>query len=153
MDYIADAAKPRQVQSTAAKAGPKPGRPPAPDEREIALPLWRAAGRDGINKLHFTLGTGPLNGRMISQVSRLVHTLEKEGYVFLHLKGQGELPYSRFTTFVLVAEPMQPRKPAAPAEKKPVAAAGSQMTLLGLEKNGTDSDSRAFLDAERGLLF
>lgn len=136
----------KRNQSTAAIAGPrKQNGSPIPDERDFCLPLFRQAGRAGINRLHFLHGTGPLNGRMVTQVGRLVHQLEKEGYVFIHEKRDSD----QFITYALVGEPQQPGHPdnkVAPKKSKYRHAGGwnsRQFRPLQFGKNDPNADSTA----------
>jgi hypothetical protein len=133
--YNADATNNnRPGKSTAAMAGPRyGGRAPIQDERDYALPLLRKAGRHGISKDDFQSGTGPCQGRKITQVARLIHNLEKEGYVFLHQRRDGE----RFVRYVLAAEPLEPRRggPRSPKIEPTL----RQSTSLPNGSNGTKS--------------
>lgn len=88
--------------STAATAGPRAGSRKANDERDFVLPLLRRAGPAGVYRLHFLKGDGPCHGRLVTQVGRLIHDLEKEGYVFKHERREGY----PFIFYVLVAEPL-----------------------------------------------
>jgi hypothetical protein len=149
-------------KSTAALAGPRSGRPPATDERDFVLPLFRQAGRDGINRLHFLQGTGPLNGRLVTQIGRLINSLEKEGFVFLHERRDD----SRFVYYTLVAEPQgaaQPQQIAKPSgwrsrdfafgnpanRPKPPASAPTQEGLFGQHRMVSNGCGR-FVDFESG---
>jgi hypothetical protein len=132
--------KSNAFRSTAAQAGPRAGKPPAKDEREVVLPLMRAAGAAGINRNDFLKGSGPLDGRQVTQIGRLIHQLEKEGFVFKHERRES----SRFVTYILIAEPFEPRKPmptTKPGWKsepfrfgKAVQAEPSQGTFLSFER-------------------
>ena len=153
--------KSSQLKSTAALAGPaRQTGPKQPDEREYVLPLFRVAGSKGINRLDFLQGTGLLGGRLVTQIGRLIHSLEKEGYVFKH-EWRDE---DRFITYVLVAEPNEPRRPApAPRrgwgaqafrfgrQSRPEPSAPAQIALA-LQTSTTTSDAAgaAFLRYETG---
>lgn len=100
-----------KARSTAAIAGPRKQHPPYPDERDFCLPLWRQAQREGICKLHFNDGTGPCDGRRVTQLSRLICGLEDDGYVFLHIPPKERTEVcpkcdNRFYHYALVSEPM-----------------------------------------------
>jgi hypothetical protein len=145
----------KQIKSTAAQAGPRPGSPPARDERDFMLPLWRAAELNGINRNDCLKGTGPLNGRQVTQVGRLVHDLEVEGFIFKHERRDD----SQFVYYVLVAEPNEPKKPMKPSSWRsqgfgfgnPAKYNGNQRTPNSQPNLfRTLADVRSFVAAETG---
>jgi hypothetical protein len=73
----------------------------AESQRDFLLRVLRETGSAGISKIDFISGTGPCQGRRITQVSARIFELEAEGFSFEHRKPND----SDFTIFVLTGEP------------------------------------------------
>lgn len=72
-------------------------------QREIVLELLRAAGRAGINRDCFLMGSGPCFGHRMTQVGARLDELETEGFVFESFKAADT---DRFVTYRLISEPV-----------------------------------------------
>ena len=127
------------LQKSAAKGNNKP---PArsTDQRDFVIDILRAAGHNGVSKLHFLDGSGPCCGRRVTQIGARVFEAERLGFVIEHRRVES----SPFVVFVLISEPNPQTKSVqdAIAEQQ-----GEAQLRLGI----TGHQMSEFLQHETGL--